>query len=65
MYYEVKGYNAVKAVQGLYTDVAYNKSEKNELIRQYKGYLQNKEIDMFKVESYLNDGELKGVVAYA
>ena len=65
MYYKVKGYNAVKAVQGLYIDVAYNKSEKNELIRQYKGYLQNKEIDTFKVVSYLNDGELKGVVTYA
>lgn len=65
MYYEVKGYNAAKDVQGLYTDVAHSKSEKNELIRQYKGYLQNKEIDMFKVVSYLNDGELKGVVTYA
>lgn len=65
MYYEVKGYSAIKELSGLYTDVAYNKSEKNELIRQYKGYLQNKEIDMFKVVSYLNDGELKGIVTYA
>lgn len=29
MYYEVKGYNATKAVQGLYIDVAFSKSEKN------------------------------------
>lgn len=63
MYYEVKGYNAVKPVDQ-YVDVAYNKSEKNELIKQYKEYLQNKELDMFKVVSYLNSGELKSVVAY-
>lgn len=64
MYYEVKGYNAVKPVDQ-YVDVVYNKSEKNELIKQYKRYLQNKDIDMFKVVSYLNDGELKSVVTYA
>ena len=64
MYYEIKGYNAVKPVQA-YTDVAYNKSEKNELIKRYKEYLNNKELDMFKVFSYLNDGKLKGVVTYA
>lgn len=65
MYYEVKGYNAAKAVQGLYTDVAFSKSEKNEFVKQYKRYLQNNEIDSFKVVSYRNDGELKSVVTYA
>lgn len=64
MYYEVRGYNAVKPVDQ-YADVAYSKSEKNELIKQYKNYLQNREIDSFKVVSYLNDGELKSVVTYA
>lgn len=63
MYYEIKGYNAVKPV-AQYDDVAYNKFEKNELIKQYKKYLQNKELDMFKVASYLNSGELKSVVTY-
>ena len=64
MYYEIKGYNAVKPVDQ-YDDVAYNKSEKNVLIKQYKEYLHNKEIDTFKVASYLNDGELKGIVIYS
>lgn len=64
MYYEIKGHNAVKPVDD-YCAVAYNKSEKNELIKQYKGYLRDKDIDMFKVAKYLNDGELKEVVTYA
>ena len=64
MYYEIKGYNAVKPVDQ-YVDVAYSKSEKNVLIKQYKNYLQNREIDYFKVVSYLNDGELKSVVTFA
>lgn len=64
MYYEIKGYNAVKAVEGLYTDVAYNKHEKNNLIKQYKGYLQSKELDMFKVVSYRNDGTMKEVISF-
>lgn len=65
MYYEIKGYNAVKPVDGKYTDVAYNKTDKKALIKQYKEYLNNKEIDMIKVASYLNDGELKEIVTYA
>lgn len=63
MYYVIEGYNAVKPVDQ-YADVAYNKSEKNELIKQYKEYLKQKELDMFKVASYRNDGELKEVIAY-
>lgn len=63
MYYVIKGYNAVKPVDE-YCDTAYNKSEKNYLIKQYKEYLKNKELDMIKVASYLNDGELKGVITY-
>lgn len=65
MYYEIKGYNALKHLLITYTDVAYNKREKNNLIKQYKGYLQNKDIDSFKVVSYRNDGKLKSVVTYA
>lgn len=63
MYYVIKGYNSVKPVDQ-YVDVAYNKSEKNVMIKQYKEYLQNKELDMFKVASYLNSGELKSAVIY-
>lgn len=63
MYYVIKGYNAVKPVDE-YCDTAYNKSEKNALIKQYKEYLKNKELDMFKVASYRNGGELKEVIAY-
>lgn len=65
MYYEIKGYNALKHLITAYTDVAYNKREKNILIKQYKGYLQNKEIDSFKVVSYLDNGKLKTIVTYA
>lgn len=63
MYYVIKGYNAVKSVDE-YCDTAYNKSEKKALIKQYKEYLKSKELDMFKVASYRNDGELKEVIAY-
>lgn len=65
MYYEIKGYKSVKPVDGKYADIAYNKADKNTLIKQYKEYLNNKELDMFKVASYLNDGELKEVVTYS
>lgn len=64
MLYEIRGYNSFKQAY-LYVDVAHNKSEKNALIKQYKEYLQNKEIDMIKVGSYLNSGELKGIVTYS
>ena len=64
MYYEIKGYNDLKHILTTYTDVAYNKGEKNILIKQYKGYLQNKEIDSFKVVSYRNNGKLKEVITY-
>lgn len=64
MYYEIKGYNAVKPVDE-YCAVTYNKSDKNKLIKQYKEYLQNKEIDMFKVSSYLDNGTLKEIVTYS
>lgn len=63
MYYFIKGYNTVKPVDN-YCDVAYNKGEKNALIKQYKEYLKNSELDMFKVESYRNDGELKSIIRY-
>lgn len=62
MYYEIRGY---KPVQDKYSDVAYNKAEKNALIKQYKKYLQNKEIDIFKVASYLDNGTLKEIVTYS
>lgn len=64
MYYEIKGYNALKHILGTFTDVAYNKREKNILIKQYKGFLKNKDIDSFKVVSYLDNGKLKDVVTY-
>lgn len=63
MYYVIKGYNAVKPVDE-YCDTVYNKGEKNALIKQYKEYLKSKELDMFKVASYCNDGELKEVISY-
>lgn len=63
MYYVIKGYNAVKPVDE-YCDIAYNKGEKNILIKRYKGYLKNKELDMFKVVSYRNNNELKDIIAY-
>lgn len=63
MYYVIKGYNTVKPVDE-YCDTAYNKSKKNNLIKQYKEYLKQKELDMFKVVSYRNDGELKEVISY-
>ena len=62
MYYEIKGYNALKHV--VHTDVAYNKREKNTLIKQYKEHLKNKDIDMFEVVSYLDNGKLKDIVTY-
>lgn len=64
MYYEIKGYNALKPVSNIYTDVAYNKGEKNTLIKQYKEYLKNKELNMFKVSSYRDSGELKEIISY-
>lgn len=64
MYYEIKGYNAVKPVDE-YCNVAYNKGEKETLVKQYKEYLKSKELDMFKVVSHRNDGELKSVITYA
>lgn len=64
MYYVIRGYNAVEPVDN-YCDTAYNKGEKIALIKQYKEYLKNKELDMFKVVSYRDDGELKSVVTYA
>ena len=64
MYYEIKGYNALKHLLSTYTDVAYNKREKNILIKQYKEYLKNKDLDMFKVVSYLDNGKLKDIVTY-
>lgn len=63
MYYKIRGYNNLKPAL-LYTDVVYNKSEKNTLIKQYKEYLKNKKIDMFEVVSYLNNGKLKDIVTY-
>lgn len=65
MYYEIKGYNAVKPVESVYTDIAHNKGEKSELVKKYKGYLRDKDIDMFKVSSYLNNGTLKEIVTYS
>ena len=64
MYYKIRGYNNLKP-ERLYTDVVYNKGEKNTLIKQYKEYLKNEEIDMFEVVSYLNNGKLKDIVTYA
>lgn len=63
MYYVIRGYNADRPVDE-YCDTTYNKGEKNVLIKQYKEYLKQKELDMFKVASYRNDGELKEVIAY-
>lgn len=63
MYYKIRGYNNLKQAL-LYTTVVYNKGEKNILIKQYKEYLKNKEIDMFEVVSYLNNGKLKDIVTY-
>lgn len=63
MYYKIRGYNNLKPAL-LYNDVVYNKGEKNTLIKQYKEYLNNKEIDMFEVASYLNNGKLKDIVTY-
>lgn len=63
MYYVIKGYNAVKPVDE-YCDIAYNKGEKTALIKQYKEYLKNKKLDMFKVVSYRNNNELKGIIVY-
>lgn len=64
MYYVIKGYSSLKQKLIAYADVAYNKREKNILIKQYKGYLQNKEIDSFKVVSYLDNGKIKDIIAY-
>ena len=63
MYYVIRGYNAVKPVDE-YCDTAYNKGEKNVLIKQYKEYLKSKELDMFKVVSYRNNDELKDIITY-
>ena len=63
MYYIIKGYNTVKPVDE-YCDTAYNKGEKIALIKQYKEYLKSKELDMFKVASYCNNNELKGIITY-
>lgn len=63
MYYKIRGYNNLKPVL-LYNDMVYNKSEKNILIKQYKKHLKDKEIDMFEVVSYLNNGKLKDIVTY-
>lgn len=63
MYYVIRGYNAVRPVEN-YCDTAYNKGEKNALIKQYKEYLKSKELDMIKVVSYRNDGELKEIIIY-
>ena len=63
MYYVINGYNAVTPV-GTYCDVAYNKGEKTALIKQYKEYLKNKELDMFKVASYRDNGNLKAIISY-
>lgn len=63
MYYVIKGYNAVKPVDE-YCDTAYNKGEKNTLIKQYKEYLKNKELDMFKVVTYRNNNEVKDIITY-
>lgn len=63
MYYVIKGYNAVKPVDEYY-DTAYNKGEKIALIKQYKEYLKNRELDMFKVASYRNNNELKDIITY-
>ena len=63
MYYVINGYNAVTPVD-IYCDIAYNKGEKTALIKQYKEYLKNKEIDMFKVASYRDNGILKDIISY-
>lgn len=63
MYYVINGYNAVTPVDN-YCDVAYNKGEKTALIKQYKEYLKNKELDMFKVASYRDNGNLKDIISY-
>lgn len=63
MYYVIKGYNSIMSVDD-YCDTAYNKGEKKSLIKQYKEYLNNKELDMFKVLSYLDDGTLKEIATY-
>lgn len=63
MYYEIRGHNAIKPV-GKYCDVAYNKSEKNALIKQYKEYLKTKELDMFKVTTYRDNDSIKEIITY-
>lgn len=62
MYYKIRGYNNLKQV--LYNDMVYNKGKKNALIKQYKEKLNNKEIEMFEVISYLDNGKLKDIIAY-
>lgn len=63
MYYVIKGYNAVKPVEQYY-NIAYSKGEKIALIKQYKEYLKNRELDMFKVASYRNNNELKDIITF-
>lgn len=62
MYYKIRGYDNL--IPTVYNDVVYNMGEKNTLIKQYKQYLKNNEIDMFEVVSYLNNGKLKNIVTY-
>ena len=64
MYYRIRGFNDNKRV-GKYCNIAYNKREKNYLIKQYKEYLKSKELDMFKVTSYLDNGTIKETISYS
>lgn len=63
MYYVIKGYNSIMAVDD-YCYTVYNKGEKKAVIKQYKEYLNNNKLDMFKVLTYLNDGTLKEIATY-
>ncbi len=63
MYYVIKGYNSIMSVDD-YCYTVYNKGEKKAVIKQYKEYLNNNELDMFKVLTYLDDGTLKEIATY-
>lgn len=63
MYYVIKGYNSIMSVDD-YCSTIYNKGEKKAVIKQYKDYLNNNKLDMFKVLTYRNDGTLKEIATY-
>lgn len=58
MYYEIRGYNKQEVVN-TYVEVAYDRSEKEYYIKQFKNYLKEGVLDMFKVTAHYDDNAVK------